>query len=151
MTAPKTDWQSNDIMMLGEFREFFDEDKIGVIRSHLIPRITFEIYGTPRTLRRYTPTYWAVYFDGKYIGGIQDWHNDHQDIFWSNEPMRSERAARGLSCDGVKDVYCFDEYDWADGCYDAFYPSFATLQGLIDDYLTRRVNDPDAKQSHRIE
>ena len=60
-------------MILGDFQDHTNpRAKIGEIRPHLRPRITFKIGYTPNTLRRDIPTYWDIHFDGRYIGSLQE-------------------------------------------------------------------------------
>lgn len=142
-------------MMLGAFIDHTKpRAEIGEIRPHLRPRLTFKIGYTPNTLRRDIPNYWDIHFDGRYIGSLQECFTGITSIYFADEPLRSLQEAKALSHCHIPRVYCFDEYDWKlpNGRCDyseAYYPTFVTLEGLVEDFLRRRVNDKDAERSHK--
>ena len=142
-------------MMLGDFIDHTKpRAEIGHIRPHLRPRITFKIGYTPNMLRRDIPNYWDIYFDGRYIGSLQECFTDITSVFFADEPLRSLQAAKELSGPNLPRIYCFDEYNWKlpNGRCDyseAYYPTFLTLEELVEDFLSRRMNDLDAQRSHK--
>lgn len=143
-------------MMIGDFIDQTRREKaVGNIRAHLRPRISFKIGYIPHTLRRDIPTYWDIHFDGRYIGGFQECFTGITSVFFADDPMRTLPEAKKLSGGDIPRVYCFDEYLWgrkSDGNLDyndAYYPTFLTLEELVEDFLTRRMNDPDAQRSHK--
>ena len=142
-------------MMLGDFIDHTKpRAEIGHIRPHLRSRITFRIGYTPNSLRRDIPNYWDIHFDGRYIGSLQECFTGITSVFFADEPLRTLEAAKKLSGGNLTRIYSFEEYDWKlpnGRCNysEAYYPTFSTLEELIEDFLSRRINDPNAERSHR--
>ena len=141
-------------IMLGDFIDHTKPHaEIGENRPHLRPRLTFKIGYTPNTLRRDIPNYWDIHFDGRYIGSLQECFTAATSVFFADQPMRTLKDAKSLSGGNVPRIYCFDEYDWKlpNGRCDyseAYYPTFLTLEELLEDFLSCRMNDPEAERSH---
>ena len=96
---------------------------------------------------------YQIYLDGIHIGST--WSKSYEleridplygfkysnkitpAFFYSIEPVfRSSEDAMKLSNTTQKQPYCFDEYWWnEDECGDAFFPTFDTLQQLLDFHL----------------
>ena len=142
-------------MMIGDFIDQTRREKaVGHIRPHLRPRITFKIGYIPHTLRRDIPTYWDIFFDTRYIGSFQECFTGITSLFFADQPMRTLKDAQSVSGGNVPRIYRFDEYNWGppngmSDYNDAYYPTFLTLEELVEDFLSRRMNDPDAERSHK--
>ena len=139
-----------------ELQEFGDSDEtIGNIPEDLKHRI--EIVLEDGSMRKVT--YYEIQLDGERIGMIEDVHDWRHPVaeallqlhdpeslkqyyykrYYLTQPKRTEAEARAESDPSVKNIYYFDEKWWDDeDCSDAWYPTFSTLEKLINHYLKQQ-------------
>ena len=117
--------ETDDVFMIGDLMKRYDGVLIGFVPSHLKPRLTFEkTYEASPTDCEPRHITIGVYFDGKYIGGI-NLKQTTQDCFcstWANDPMERWNAEQ-FSADDIKYPFkCGNEM---------YHPSFNNLSELL--------------------
>ena len=136
-----------------ELKEYPDSPTIGSIPEDLKHRIHIVLEYSHRKV-----DYYNINLDGQKIGFIQDWHDFRHplgdvltEMYQPEEykkrfkktymllmPKKSEKEAQQLSEKNI-DIYMYDEHDWGDGSWDAWYPTYSTLQNMVEAHLKHRI------------
>ena len=139
MAKQHTEHETDDIFMIGELIKRYDGVQIEFVPSHLKPRLTFETTYEKINLvddddyDKYQQEFTVgVYFDGKYIGGIELRYAaiDNFCRTWANNPMPRWNAEQ-LSADNIKRPF-------KDG-NEMYHPSFNNLSELLLYHLSKGV------------
>ena len=136
-----------------ELQKFPDSPTIGDIPEDLQHRISIFLNWGGRKV-----DFYDIALDGEYIGFIQDWHDFRHPLgdvltemhnpeefkkrfnktYMLLMPKKLAKEARQISEENIP-LYLNDEYDWGDGDWDAWYPTFSTLQNMIEAHLKHRI------------
>ena len=133
MPEQHTEHETDDVFMIGELIKRYDGVQIEFVPSHLKPRLTFKTMYEMFSVNDNTNVITiVVYFDGKYIGGIE-LHYATRYTFcrtWANNPMQRWNAEQ-LSVDNIS--HAFKSGD------DMYHPSFNNLSELLLYHLSKDV------------
>ena len=137
MAEQYTEHETDDVFMVGELIKRYDGVQIEFVPSHLKPRLTFEKTHEINTNFNDNDEYRTeltigVYFDGKYIGGIEMHYAARYNFCrtWANNPMPRWNAEQ-LSADNIKRPF-------KDG-NESYHPSFNNLSELLLYHLSKDV------------